>query len=252
MLALGFSSGLPFMLIFSTLSAWLSQSGIRRATIGMLSWVSLVYTLKFVWSPVVDRLRLPLIGRALGQRRSWMLLAQASIGVALLTIAGSNPKDRCAARGDAGAVAGVFRGHAGHRHRRLAHRVRSGTGAGQHGGGLSARLPHRDPGRPGRRALDRRNFGLGPRLLDHGAARIDRHRDHAAGARAATRRPAGIGAHRAARDRLAGASRALAGLAAPLPAPGFLAPSFARSSISSRVSGRRSGCCCSPSSAPIG
>ncbi|MGA8708035.1 MAG: MFS transporter [Steroidobacteraceae bacterium] len=92
MLALGFSSGLPFMLIFSTLSAWLSQSGIRRATIGMFSWVSLVYTIKFVWSPVVDRLRLPLIGRALGQRRSWMLLAQVSIGVALLTIAGSNPR----------------------------------------------------------------------------------------------------------------------------------------------------------------
>ena len=92
MLALGFSSGLPFMLIFSTLSAWLSQSGIRRATIGMLSWVSLVYTLKFIWSPVVDRLRLPLIGRSLGQRRSWMLLAQVSIAAALLSISASDPK----------------------------------------------------------------------------------------------------------------------------------------------------------------
>jgi PAT family beta-lactamase induction signal transducer AmpG len=92
MLALGFSSGLPFMLIFSTLSAWLSQSGIRRATIGMLSWVSLVYTLKFIWSPVVDRLRLPLIGRALGQRRSWMLLAQLSIAAALFSISTSNPR----------------------------------------------------------------------------------------------------------------------------------------------------------------
>jgi PAT family beta-lactamase induction signal transducer AmpG len=51
MLALGFSSGLPFMLIYSTLSAWLRQSGIERATIGMLSWVSLVYTLKFLWAP---------------------------------------------------------------------------------------------------------------------------------------------------------------------------------------------------------
>ena len=92
MLALGFSSGLPFMLIFSTLSAWLSQSGIRRATIGMLSWVSLVYTLKFIWSPVVDRLRLPLIGRSLGQRRSWMLLAQVSIAAALFSISTSDPK----------------------------------------------------------------------------------------------------------------------------------------------------------------
>lgn len=92
MLALGFSSGLPFMLIFSTLSAWLSQSGIRRATIGMLSWVSLVYTLKFIWSPVVDRLRLPLIGRLLGQRRSWMLLAQLSIAAALFAISASDPR----------------------------------------------------------------------------------------------------------------------------------------------------------------
>lgn len=92
MLALGFSSGLPYMLIFSTLSAWLSQSGITRATIGMFSWVSLVYTLKFLWSPVVDRLRLPLIGRTLGQRRSWMLLAQLSIAGALLATSASDPQ----------------------------------------------------------------------------------------------------------------------------------------------------------------
>src|SRR6202044_4267393 len=63
MLALGFSSGLPFMLIFSTLSAWLSQVGIKRATVGMLAWVSLAYSFKFLWSPIVDRLKLPLIGR---------------------------------------------------------------------------------------------------------------------------------------------------------------------------------------------
>jgi PAT family beta-lactamase induction signal transducer AmpG len=92
MLALGFSSGLPFMLIFSTLSAWLRQSGIARATIGMLAWVSLAYTLKFLWAPVVDRLRLPLIGRTLGQRRSWMLLAQLSIAAALLAISTRDPK----------------------------------------------------------------------------------------------------------------------------------------------------------------
>jgi MFS transporter, PAT family, beta-lactamase induction signal transducer AmpG len=91
MLALGFSSGLPFMLIFSTLSAWLRQSGIARATIGMLAWVSLAYTLKFIWAPVVDRLRLPLIGRALGQRRSWMLLAQLSIAGALVAISTRDP-----------------------------------------------------------------------------------------------------------------------------------------------------------------
>jgi PAT family beta-lactamase induction signal transducer AmpG len=92
MLALGFSSGLPFMLIYSTLSAWLRQSGIARATIGMLAWVSLVYTLKFLWAPVIDRLRLPFIGRALGQRRSWMLLAQLSIAAALVAISTTDPR----------------------------------------------------------------------------------------------------------------------------------------------------------------
>jgi PAT family beta-lactamase induction signal transducer AmpG len=92
MLALGFSSGLPFMLVYSTMSAWLRQSGVERATIGMLSWVGLVYALKFLWAPVVDRLRLPLIGRLLGQRRSWMLLAQAGIAAALMSISGSDPK----------------------------------------------------------------------------------------------------------------------------------------------------------------
>jgi MFS transporter, PAT family, beta-lactamase induction signal transducer AmpG len=96
MLALGFSSGLPFMLIYSTLSAWLRQAGIERATIGMLSWVSLVYTLKFLWAPVVDRLRLPLIGALLGQRRSWMLLAQAGIASALIALSGSDPSTRVA------------------------------------------------------------------------------------------------------------------------------------------------------------
>jgi PAT family beta-lactamase induction signal transducer AmpG len=92
MLALGFSSGLPFMLIFSTLSAWLSQVGIKRATVGMLAWVSLAYSFKFLWSPIVDRLKLPLVGGRLGQRRSWMLLAQLSCAAALFSISLSDPR----------------------------------------------------------------------------------------------------------------------------------------------------------------
>ena len=91
MLALGFSSGLPFMLIYSTMSAWLRQSGIERATISTLSLVGLAYSIKYLWSPVVDRLRLPLIGRALGQRRSWMLLTQIGIIATLTTISLSDP-----------------------------------------------------------------------------------------------------------------------------------------------------------------
>lgn len=91
MLFLGFSAGLPFYLVFQTLSAWLRQDGIERATIGMLAWVGLAYTLKFLWSPVVDRLQLPILTAWLGKRRSWMLIAQIGIGAGLLNLAGSSP-----------------------------------------------------------------------------------------------------------------------------------------------------------------
>ncbi|MDQ1243622.1 MAG: transporter, family, beta-lactamase induction signal transducer AmpG [Pseudomonadota bacterium] len=91
MLFLGFSAGLPFMLVFSTLSAWLREVGIERATIGMLSWVGIIYSIKFFWAPVVDRLRLPLLHRLLGRRRSWMLLAQAGIAIGLFNMAHLNP-----------------------------------------------------------------------------------------------------------------------------------------------------------------
>ncbi|MEO6080844.1 MAG: MFS transporter [Steroidobacteraceae bacterium] len=90
-LALGFSCGLPFMLVFNTLSAWLRQEGIQRATIGMLAWVGLVYSIKFLWAPIVDRWELPLLYRLLGRRRSWMLLAQACLALALVNMAGQNP-----------------------------------------------------------------------------------------------------------------------------------------------------------------
>ncbi len=89
-LFLGFSSGLPFALVLTTLSLRLRQAGIDRTTIGMFSLVGLAYSLKFFWSPVVDRLRLPLLG-ALGQRRSWMLLAQVGIVVGLVAMALHDP-----------------------------------------------------------------------------------------------------------------------------------------------------------------
>jgi PAT family beta-lactamase induction signal transducer AmpG len=91
MLFLGFSAGLPFMLVFSTLSAWLREVGVERATIGMLSWVGIIYSIKFFWAPVVDRLPLPVLGRLLGRRRSWMLLAQVGIAVGLFNMAHLNP-----------------------------------------------------------------------------------------------------------------------------------------------------------------
>jgi PAT family beta-lactamase induction signal transducer AmpG len=101
MLFLGFSAGLPFMLVFSTMSAWLREVGIDRTTIGMLSWVGLVYTFKFFWAPVVDRLRLPLLGRVFGRRRSWLLVGQIGIAVGLLQIAQVTPV------GHLGALAGL-------------------------------------------------------------------------------------------------------------------------------------------------
>lgn len=90
MLFLGFSSGLPFPLVLTTLSARLRQAGIDRTTIGYFSLVGLAYSLKFFWSPFVDRVQLPLFGR-LGRRRSWMLLAQIGIAIGLIALALHDP-----------------------------------------------------------------------------------------------------------------------------------------------------------------
>lgn len=90
MLFLGFSSGLPFPLVLTTLSARLRQAGIDRTTIGYFSLVGLAYSLKYFWSPVVDRLSLPGL-RHLGRRRSWMLLAQCGILCGLVLLAMADP-----------------------------------------------------------------------------------------------------------------------------------------------------------------
>jgi PAT family beta-lactamase induction signal transducer AmpG len=91
MIFLGFSAGLPFYLVFQTLTAWLRQEGIARSTIGMLSWVGLAYTFKFVWSPIVDRAPIPFLTRWLGRRRSWMLLAQAGIATCIVNMSWASP-----------------------------------------------------------------------------------------------------------------------------------------------------------------
>ena len=88
---LGFSSGLPFPLVYSTLSAWLEEAGIERSTISTFAWLGFAYSLKFVWAPIVDSFRLPILTGLLGRRRAWMLLAQFSIGGALLVLAGVDP-----------------------------------------------------------------------------------------------------------------------------------------------------------------
>jgi len=92
MLSLGFSAGLPLLLVFGTLSFWLREAGIDRTTIGFLSWVGLAYGFKWVWSPLVDRMPIPLLTAALGRRRSWLLLSQLVIMVALLCMAMTDPQ----------------------------------------------------------------------------------------------------------------------------------------------------------------
>jgi len=90
MLAFGFSSGLPNALLIGTLTAWLGEVGVKMATIGVLSWIGLTYAFKFLWSPLVDRLQLPALGK-LGRRKSWIVLCQGLMIVALLGIVVTDP-----------------------------------------------------------------------------------------------------------------------------------------------------------------
>lgn len=84
MIVLGISAGLPFGLISTTLSAWLADEHVSLAVIGYFSLVGVAYSLKVLWSPVIDHLSLPFLQRLLGKRRSWMLLAQSGIVAGLL------------------------------------------------------------------------------------------------------------------------------------------------------------------------
>lgn len=91
MLLLGFSAGLPILLIFSSLSLWLVQAGIEKSAVTYFSWAALGYSFKFVWAPLVDSLPIPFLTRLLGLRRSWLLVSQLSIVAAILTMASTNP-----------------------------------------------------------------------------------------------------------------------------------------------------------------
>jgi MFS transporter, PAT family, beta-lactamase induction signal transducer AmpG len=93
MLLLGFSAGLPLLLVLGTLSFRLREAGIDRTTIGFLSWVGLAYGFKWVWSPLVDRMPIPLLTPWLGRRRSWLLLSQIVIIAGLVGMALTNPQN---------------------------------------------------------------------------------------------------------------------------------------------------------------
>lgn len=91
MLLLGFSAGLPLMLVLGTLSFWLREAGIDRSTIGYLSWVGLAYAFKWVWAPLVDRMPIPFLTHWMGRRRSWLLLSQGAIMTGLICMAFNDP-----------------------------------------------------------------------------------------------------------------------------------------------------------------
>ena len=92
MFFLGFSAGLPLLLVLGTLSFWLREVGIDRSTIGYLSWVGLFYAGKWLWAPLVDRVPIFFLTKRLGRRRSWLLFAQTLIIIGLLGMASSDPK----------------------------------------------------------------------------------------------------------------------------------------------------------------
>ena len=87
----GFSSGLPLALTGATLAAWFTEAGASLTEIGLVSLVGLAYAFKFLWSPLVDRLPLPLLTRVLGRRRGWLLFSQIALAVALLGLAAADP-----------------------------------------------------------------------------------------------------------------------------------------------------------------
>jgi len=94
MLFLGFSAGIPILLIFSSLSLWLSEAGLEKKSVTYFSWAALGYSFKFVWAPLVDKLPIPIFTRVLGRRRSWILASQLAIITAILWMGYTNPIDQ--------------------------------------------------------------------------------------------------------------------------------------------------------------
>ena len=92
MICLGFSSGLPILLVFSTLSVWLVKAGISRSTVTLFSWAGFAYAFKYLWSPLVDNYKLPIFEK-FGHRRSWLLFSQFLIIIALILTAFTDPKE---------------------------------------------------------------------------------------------------------------------------------------------------------------
>lgn len=93
MLFLGFSAGIPILLIFSSLSLWLREAGVEKSSVTYFSWAALGYSFKFVWAPLVDRIPLPILSKLLGRRRGWLLLAQLAVIAAICLMALNDPQN---------------------------------------------------------------------------------------------------------------------------------------------------------------
>ncbi len=96
MLFLGFSAGLPFPLVFTTLTAWLATADVSKSAIGLFGWISILYGIKVLWAPIVDRLPLPGLTRWLGRRRAWMFIAQIGVAISLAVLSRLSPLDELA------------------------------------------------------------------------------------------------------------------------------------------------------------
>lgn len=92
MLLLGLSAGLPFMLVGNTMGLWLREGGTELTAIGFLSWVGIMYSMKFLWAPIIDKVDVPVLGRLLGHRRGWMIIAQAVVAIGLFGMAILTPQ----------------------------------------------------------------------------------------------------------------------------------------------------------------
>lgn len=91
-LFLGFSSGLPLALTASTLFAWLAEAGVDKTTIGLFAAIAIPYSLKFLWSPVMDGVAVPVMGRRMGRRRSWLLILQLLVAFSIAAFAFVDPQ----------------------------------------------------------------------------------------------------------------------------------------------------------------
>ena len=88
---LGFAAGIPILLIFSTLSLWLNEAGVSKYEVTYFSWAALGYSFKFIWAPRVDKLPLPILTKAFGRRRGWLLLSQAAVVFSILLMSSIDP-----------------------------------------------------------------------------------------------------------------------------------------------------------------